>query len=94
MGHLGGRGVYQLAKERFYWPSMEKDIKYYIKNKYICLIQTKPHVLPQAPLGTVKSSGPMDILGIYFLKVVKCSSGYEYILVTNDHYTRYATKIS
>ena len=89
MGNLGGKRVYQLAKERFYWPGMEKDIEDYIKNKCICLSQRKPHVLPQVSLGTVKSSGPMDIVGIDFLKVDKCSGGYEYILVITDHFARY-----
>ena len=87
MCHLGGERIYQLAKERFYWPGMEKDIKDYIKNKCICLSQKKPHVLPQSPLGTVKSSGPMDIVGTDLLKVDKCSGGYEYILVITDHFT-------
>ena len=89
MGHFGGERVYQLRKERFYWPGMEKDIKDYIKNKCTCLSQRKPHVLPQAPLGTVKLSGPIDIVGIDFLKVDKCSGGYEYIFVITDHFTRY-----
>ena len=31
----------------------------------------------------------MDIVGIYFLKVDKCSGGYEYILVITDHFTKY-----
>ena len=48
MGHLGGERFYQLAKEWFYWPGMEKDIKDYIRNKCICLSQRKPHALPQA----------------------------------------------
>ena len=89
MGHLGGERVYQLAKERFYRPDMEKDIKDFIKNKCIRLRQRKPHVLPQTPLGTVKSSGPIDLVGIDFLKVFKCSGGYKYILVISDHFTRY-----
>ena len=47
-------------------------------------------------LGTIKSSGQLDIVGIDFLKVDQCSGGYEYILVISDHFTRctqvYATK--
>ena len=89
MGHLGGGRVYQLAKDRFYWPGIEKDIKDYIKNKCTCPSQRKSHVLPQAPLGTKKSSEPMDIVETDFLKVDKCSGGYEYILVITDHFTRY-----
>ena len=43
-------------------------------------------MLPQVPLGTVKLSGPMDIVGIDLLKVDKCSGGYECIA---DQFTRY-----
>ena len=46
-------------------------------------------MLPQVPLRTVKSSGPICIVGIHFLKVGKCFDGYEYIFITSDHFTRY-----
>ena len=46
-------------------------------------------MLPQAPFGTVKSSRPINIVRIDFLKVDKCSGGYGYILVITDHFTRY-----
>ena len=45
------------------------------------------------PLGTVKSSGTMDIVGIDFLKDDKCFGGYEYVLVITDYFTRH-TQIS
>ena len=53
MCHLGGERVYQLAKKRFYWPSMEKDIKDYIENKHIYLSQRKPYMLPPVPICTL-----------------------------------------
>ena len=31
----------------------------------------------------------MNLIAIDFLKVDKCSGGYEYILVIVDHFTRY-----
>ena len=80
MGHLGAERNNQLAKESFLWLGMEKDIKDYIGNNCICFSQRKRHVLPRTDLGTVKSSGPMEIVGIDFLKVDKCSGGYECIL--------------
>ena len=32
MGHLGAKRVVQLARERFYWPRMEKDITHFVTN--------------------------------------------------------------
>ena len=89
MAHLGADRVYHLAKERVYWPNMEKDIKKFINTKCQSLLQKKPHHVPRAPLGTITSSAPMNLIAIDFLKVDKCSGGYEYILVIVDHFTRY-----
>ena len=61
MGHIGGETIYQLAKETFYWPGMEKGIKDFFKNK-------RSH-------GKLKSSSPMDKVRIDFLKVDKCFGG-------------------
>ena len=33
MGHLGAAQVVQLARERFYWPSMERDITHFVSSK-------------------------------------------------------------
>jgi len=90
MAHLGATRTYQLARERFYWPNMEEDIKTYISKKCSCLISRKPHVIPYAPLGTVTATSPLDIVSLDFLKVDKSAGGYEYILVIVDQFTRYA----
>ena len=68
---------------------MKKDIKEFINTRYQCLSQKKLHHVPYAPLGTITSSAPMNLIAIDFLKVDKCSGGYEYILVIVDHFTRY-----
>lgn len=89
MGHLGPQRVLQLARMRFYWPNMETDITEYIHHKCSCIFQKKPHVIPHAPLGTITTSAPMELIGIDFLHLDKCSGGYEYLLVITDHFTRY-----
>ena len=89
MAHLGADRVYHLAKERVYWPNMEKDIKEFINTRCQCLSQKKPFHVLYTPLGTITSSAPMNLIAIDFLKVDKCSGGYEYILVIVDHFTRY-----
>ena len=43
-----------------------------------------------APLGTLTSTSPMDIVAIDFLKVDRVAGGYEYILVIIDQFTWYA----
>ena len=37
MGHLGPESVYQLSKDRFYWPFMKNDIEHFIHNCCRCV---------------------------------------------------------
>ena len=89
MCHLGANRVYQLARERVYWPGMEKDIDHFVKKVCYCIKRKAPHILPKAPLGTITSTRPMQIVGIDFMHLDTCSGGYQYILVVTDHFSRY-----
>ena len=42
MGRLGSDRVYQLAKDRLYRVGIEQDIRNYINNKGVRLVQKKP----------------------------------------------------
>ena len=86
MAHLGADRVYHLAKERVYWPNMEREIKEYITTECQCMSRKRPRVIQHAPLGTITSSAPMDIIAFDFLKVDRCSGRYEYILVIVNHF--------
>ena len=35
--HLGSEKVVELARRRFYWPKMQKHIKFFIKNDVVAL---------------------------------------------------------
>ena len=89
MGHLGLERVLALASERFYWPNMRKDIDHYIHNICCCLKQKRPNLPSRAPLQPIVTTAPMQLLSIDFVHLER-SSGYEYILVVVDHFTKYA----
>ena len=86
----------ELARQRFYWPYMRKNIEYYIRNKCACVASKKPNVLEKAPLIPIEATYPFEMVCIDFLHLDRCKGGYEYILVVTDHFTRftqaYATK--
>ena len=42
MGHLGAGRVLDLARDRFYWPHMQRDIEHYCMNVCPCLTHRKP----------------------------------------------------
>ena len=58
--------------------------------------QRRPHQKKRAPLQSITSSSPMDLISIDFVHLETSSGGYEYILTIVDHFSRflqaYATK--
>ena len=90
MGHLGAERVLQLARSRVFWPKMQGDIEEYTQKRCRCLIQKRTRQQQVAPLVSIHSSTPMELVSIDFLHLEKSSGGYEYILLIVDHFTRYA----
>ena len=90
MGHLGSERVFQLARQRFYWPGMRNDIDHYTTRVCTCLKQRRPNVPTKAPLTNIVTTQPFELISIDFVHLERSVGGYEYILVLMDHFTRYA----
>ena len=89
MGHVGPERVFNLARERVYWPGMYSDIERYIHQTCQCIKQRKPRHNMKAPMLSISSSAPGELVSIDFLHLEKASGGYEYILTIVDHFTRF-----
>ena len=96
LAHLGGDRVLELARQRFYWPKMKNDIDTFIKKQCRCIISKKPNIPERAPLLSIKSTFPFELVSLDYLHLDKCKGGHEYALVVCDHFTKfvqvYATK--
>ena len=90
MGHLGVDRTQDLAKERFYWPHMQRDVEHHIGHVCQCVKQKTPTLKTRAPLKPITTTLPFELIAIDFLHLEKSSGGYEYILVVMDHFTSYA----
>ena len=90
MGHLGAEKVIELAKRRVYWPNMDQDIDNFIAKRCSCIAQKKPHRQLKAPVQSIVTSAPMELVTVDFLHLEKGLGGMEYILVIVDHFSRFA----
>ena len=91
MGHLGVERVLHLARERFFWPHLKRDIEHYDTQVCSCMKQRRPNVIPRAPMENIHTSGrPFELVSLDFVHLEKIKGGYEYILVIVDHFTRFA----
>ena len=85
MGHLGLERVLALARDRFYWPYMRRDIEHF----YSCL----PLFKEQEPLHLIVTTSPFQLIAVDYVHLERSSGGYEYILVIVEHFTRLRSSI-
>ena len=71
MGHLGTDKVFDLARRRFYWPRMYREIELYITKQYQCIKRKKTNRVERAPLVPTESQYPFEIVSMDFLKLDK-----------------------
>lgn len=92
MGHMGIERTLDLVRTRFYWPKMAMDVEQKIKTCGRCVCRK---ALPEraAPLVSITTSRPLELVCMDFLSIEPDSSNTQNILVLTDHFTKFAVAI-
>nr|KAG5687934.1 hypothetical protein BaRGS_021642 [Batillaria attramentaria] len=91
VGHPGRDRTTSLARDRFWWPGMARDVETWCKDCPRCL--RRKAVGDKAPLVNIVTTQPLELVCMDFLSVETSSGGYQSILVITDHFTRFAQAI-
>lgn len=92
MGHPGRDRTMSILRDRFWWPGMTSDSESWVRNCDRC-IKRKSSTNIRAPLVSITSSYPTELVCMDYLTLEPSKGGIGNILVITDHFTRYAMAI-
>ena len=77
LGHIGSEKVMDLACRRFYWPNMQKDVEFYVRNKCRYIMSKRPPIPDRAPLVPINATYPFEMVSIDFHHLDRAKGWYE-----------------
>lgn len=93
VGHLGAERALHLARSRFYWPRMTKDIEEKCQKCERCF-RRKAAVQKAAPMESITTTYPLELICMDYLSLEPDSRDTRNILVITDHFTKFAVAVS
>ncbi|KAJ8367452.1 hypothetical protein AAFF_G00317720 [Aldrovandia affinis] len=60
-GHQGQPRTLSLARQRFFWYDVEKDVRSYFRNCARCVLSKTPEPAARAPLESITTSAPLEL---------------------------------
>ena len=93
-GHLATRRTRLRLEDKYYWPSLDDDVKTYCKSCTVCALQRRSTL--RAYLNPLElATRPFEILGLDFMGPILPHSplGNNHILVITDYFTKWVEVI-
>lgn len=89
-GHLGVSKTISKAKQKFYWPDLQADVRSYVAGCEACSKRKGSIPTKQAPMQIVRSGYPIVSLAIdIFGELPLTEMGNKYIVVRSDYFTKW-----
>lgn len=89
-GHQGQPRTLSLARQHFFWYDMERDVRNHVKCCHRCVLSKTPEPSARAPLESIKTSAPLELVCIDFWSAVDSVNKSVDVLVITDHFTKLA----
>ncbi len=89
-GHQGQQRTLYLARQRFFWHGLEKDVREYVKCCRRCVISKTPEPEGRAPLENIITTEPLELVCIDFWSAEDSANRSLDVLVT-DQFTKVAS---
>ncbi|UYV63925.1 hypothetical protein LAZ67_2006034, partial [Cordylochernes scorpioides] len=91
-GHLGVTRTMHRLKDKYFWPSMLKDVVEYVRTCHLCQSRKGSNQLPAGLLHPIPAANyPFERVGIDLLGPLPSTKNRKkWMIVLTDYYTKYA----
>ena len=86
--HLGLYKTMGRVEVHYWWPGWRKDLRLWCERCAVCQSRRKGPT-PRAPLTSIPTSEPFEIVGVDVLQMPRTRSGKQYVVVFVDHFTKW-----
>ena len=93
-GHMGAKKTKTKILQRFYWFNLKENVKVIVRQCDTCGCDKKPFRTPRAPMGSVRTWAPWDVVATDYLGPFPVTRrGNRYILVLTDYFSKFVDVI-
>lgn len=89
-GHQGQPRTLSLARQRFFWLDMERDVRDYVKKCPRCVLSKTPEPAARDTLESIQTTAPLELVCIDFWSAEDGNNKSVDVLVITDHFTKLA----